>query len=271
VEDLENFCGPIIQTASFCFERTENHLRGECHCGVGCAAVGHLKQLSFADKFLIEDMDYSFLDHTCVKYHTEEPFLELLCLDSIDAVNCEYENGEFPILNGIYVNLNQGKAGELHFLPGTPVRGIRVIVKEAFYNAYVKSRFPRDDLDIPYLTGMYGNSHRNPKLYMIFKQIRDSISAGVNSEITTRARFWRYCIPSPIWTRRPSSANCPAQIWLPWKRLEESWTSGCGSRQRSRNWRDSQAQAPQNCKKILKRHSALQFTRMFKQNARQEH
>jgi AraC-like DNA-binding protein len=180
---VKDFCGRIVQTGELCFERIEEHLCGDCPDSVDCVAEGYAKQLSFEDKFLIEDMNYSFLDHAQVKYHTPELFLELLCLDSINAINREYENGDSPIISGIYANLNQGKAGELCFLPGTPIRGIRIVVKEAFYDAYLKNRFPHDELNVSHLTGIYGNPQRSPKLRMIFRQIRDSIHMGVDSEI----------------------------------------------------------------------------------------
>jgi AraC-like DNA-binding protein len=174
--------GRIVQTGALCFERVET-MEGACLENTDDLVEGYVRELTLGDKFSIEDMDYSFRGHACVKYHTQEPFLELLGLDAIEAVNREYENGDFPILSGIYVNLNQGKAGELRFLPGATVRGVRIIVKEAFYNACLKSRFPRDELDISRLLGMYGGLCRNPRLRMIFGQIRDSIRSGVDSEI----------------------------------------------------------------------------------------
>jgi AraC-like DNA-binding protein len=170
--------GHIVQTGELCFESIES--TGTVRVG-RAVAEGVVRQLSFDGKFSVENMDYRFDRPAVVPYGTKERFIELLCLDSVEAVNRERGEGEFKITGGVYVYLNQGKNGELVFSPNVPVKGIRIVVREKFYQAYLKNHFPQEPLDIGRLFTLNNTSCLNPELRLVFGQIRQNVEAGVTS------------------------------------------------------------------------------------------
>jgi hypothetical protein len=127
--------------------------------------TGRIKQLSFRDRIFIEQMDYQYKLPVSKQYHTKRPFIELLCLDSVRALN-RYNN-----------------AGELFFLSEKPIRGMRIIVFEEFYHDALKQRFPYDHLNIENLAAYNNQNYTNPALQLIFSQIKRSITAGVSAEL----------------------------------------------------------------------------------------
>jgi hypothetical protein len=51
-------------------------------------------------------MAYSFISEANVKYQAKEPFIEILCLDSADALNCERGSGAETIHSGIHIHFH---------------------------------------------------------------------------------------------------------------------------------------------------------------------
>jgi AraC-like DNA-binding protein len=145
--------------------------------------TGHVKQLSFHDKIFIELMNYQCRLSISKQYHTQIPFIELICLDSVKALNRYNNSDAFSIDSGIHIYLNTGKAGELVFLSDIPVKGIRIVVFEEFYNCNLKQRFPGDVLNIDSLIQFNNQNHTNPALQLIFSQIRESVELGIMSEL----------------------------------------------------------------------------------------
>jgi AraC-like DNA-binding protein len=174
----EKAIGRIVQNGKFCFEAMNNDLNcDECE---SCDVAGYVNQLSFEKKFFIEDMDFTFFSDTHIKYQANEPFIEILCLDSINAINSEYGK---EIHDGIYINLNHGNHGEMRFYNNTPIRGIRIVVKNWFYNEHLIHRFPQEKLDFTFFIKMKYICFLNPELQAVFSQIRNSIRSGENCEI----------------------------------------------------------------------------------------
>jgi AraC-like DNA-binding protein len=145
--------------------------------------TGHIKQLSFRGKIVIEQMDYSFLYPVSRQYHTQVPFIELLYLDSGKIVNRDSISVETLVNAGIHIYLNTGEMGELVFSPDVPVKGIRIIVREEFYNGDLKERFPFDNLNIDNIKQLTNQNHSNPELQLIFNQIKKGIEVGIRSEL----------------------------------------------------------------------------------------
>jgi AraC-like DNA-binding protein len=147
--------------------------------------TGHVKQLSFRDRIFIEHMDYRCCFPVTKQYHTQIPFIELICLDSAKALNRCNNSDEFSIDSGIHIYLNTGKTGELVFSSDIPLKGIRIIVFEEFYNRTLQQRFPCDVLNIDSLVQFNNQNHlrSNPALQLIFSQIRENIKSGIMSEL----------------------------------------------------------------------------------------
>lgn len=206
--------GRIVQNGEFCFEVTD-HCADCDECG-SCVACGYINQLSFESKFLIEDMDYLFSAEARIEYRPKEPFIEILCLDSIDAVNCERNHGAAIIQNGVHIHFHQAAQGELRFSPAAPIRGVRIVIKGRFFNDYLVRRFPQETLDFILLGGTKNKCLQNPRLQVIFSQIRHSVRSGVECEIYYESKiiellyiFMELNNPAPD-KRRLSSADMTA-------------------------------------------------------------
>jgi AraC-like DNA-binding protein len=145
--------------------------------------TGHIKQLSFREKIFIEQLDYKFRYPVSKRYHTQVPFIELLYFDCAKIVNRVNSFVETSINAGIHIYLNTGDAGELVFLPDIPMKGIRIIVYEKFYNCDLKQRFPYDSLNIDNVKQFANENHSNPELQLIFSQIKKGIELGIRSEL----------------------------------------------------------------------------------------
>jgi AraC-like DNA-binding protein len=171
--------GRIVQNGEFCFELgTHSITSGETE---PCLAVGHIKQVAFRDDFFIEDMAYSFLSEANVEYQAKEPFIEILYLDSIDALNCEQGNDVVAIRDGAYIHFHQECRGELKFLADTPVRGIRIVIKNRFLSDQLLDKFPKGALDFLLLDELKNQCLQNHRLLIVFRQLRDSVRADTRS------------------------------------------------------------------------------------------
>ncbi|MDR1088613.1 MAG: hypothetical protein LBL23_05020 [Coriobacteriales bacterium] len=110
--------GRIVQNGEFCFETVGPHTEScadyteHVECG-SCLAFGSVNQLAFERKFLIEDMDYVFSSKAHIACQPKEPFIEILCLDSIEAVHCEQDNTMITVQQGVHIHFHQAEKGEL--------------------------------------------------------------------------------------------------------------------------------------------------------------
>jgi AraC-like DNA-binding protein len=175
-DHIEQVEGPLFRKLKKCSGYN-------CFIGNDNIVTGHVKQLSFHDKIFIELMDYQCCLPVSKQYHTQIPFIELIYLDSVKALNRYNNSDEFSIGSGIHIYLNTGKAGELVFLSDIPVKGIRIVVFEGFYNCNLKQRFPCDILNIDSLIQFNNQNHPNPALQLIFSQIKESMELGIMSEL----------------------------------------------------------------------------------------
>ncbi len=173
----------VEQGESLFFKQVEASGCYNYYEATGEAAEGFIKQFSFGNKFCVEAMDYQFNCFACKHYHMPAQFIEMIYLESAGVVNRERGIHDFSVDAGINIYLNQGNPGKLIFSPGIPVRGIRIIVFEAFYQNYLKDRFPEDMLNIPNLTRLNNQSYSNPALQLIFEQIKHSLASGIASEL----------------------------------------------------------------------------------------
>jgi AraC-like DNA-binding protein len=144
---------------------------------------GFDQPLAFDGKFTVERMEYTFNCPVSMSYHIQEGFVELLCLESVQAVNREYGAGEFKMGSGMYVYRNQGRRGEFVFFPGTPVKGIRIQIPEEFYRDYLKNHFPIKELDAPYPLAFNNKPYTSPAVRFVFGQIQRSMKAGIDLEL----------------------------------------------------------------------------------------
>lgn len=173
--------GRMVQNGGFCFEPVDP-CNGCDELGA-CLAAGEIKQLAFEDHFLLEDMDYSFLADTNIQYQASAPFVELLCLDSIDATDCMGSFDAASVHSGIYVNVNNETQGELHFRAEIPIRGMRIVVREHFLKGALLSRFPAGALDFLFSGQTRSGGFQHPGLRLIFSQIKNSMRSGIDCEI----------------------------------------------------------------------------------------
>lgn len=146
-------------------------------------ATGHIKQLTFNNKFFISSMDYAFRYPTRKDYTLTNQFLEILYLESIKAESWEYEFGRFQVQSGIGTHINQKHQGKLVFLPTTPVRGIQIMIWEEFYLQYLRERFSSNALNVSDLIKMNYKSCFSPDLQLVLKQIKHSMESDVSSEL----------------------------------------------------------------------------------------
>jgi AraC-like DNA-binding protein len=173
--------GRIVQNGEFCFEFGDNYI-GSGTQGA-CLADGYISQLASRSGFLIEDMDYAFRADARVAYQGGEPFIEILCLDSINALHCERNNDAAAIRSGVHIYFHRAEQGELRFFAGTPIRGLRIVIKDKFFNERPIRGFSWEPADF----SVYGQTKdtllQNPKLRVIFSQIRGSIHSGMEREL----------------------------------------------------------------------------------------
>lgn len=146
-------------------------------------ATGHIKQLTFENKFFISHMDYAFRYPTRKDYTLSNQFMEILYLESIQAESWEYGFGRFPVQAGIGAHINQKHKGKLVFLPSAPVRGIQIMIWEEFYLQYLRERFSNNILNFSNLIKMSYRDCFSPELQLVLRQIKHSIEAGVSSEL----------------------------------------------------------------------------------------
>jgi AraC-like DNA-binding protein len=162
-----------------------NEVCGGCDCflGDGDVAEGWVRQITFPGKFFIERMDYRFRCFVAKPYSGSVPFIELLCLDSVEYVNRETDGGEFAGGPGMNAVLNAVKSGELVFSPFVPITGVRVVIFERFYRHMITERFRDAALDVDALAQFRGGIPVNSAVRLVFSQIRQSMELGINSEM----------------------------------------------------------------------------------------
>lgn len=146
-------------------------------------ATGHIKQLTFENKFFISRMDYAFRYPTRKDYTLSNQFMEILYLESIQAESWEYGLGKFQVQAGIGTHINQKHKGKLVFFPSAPVRGIQIMIWEEFYLQYLNERFSGNALNISNLMKMNHKSCFSPELQLVLRQIKHSMEADVSSEL----------------------------------------------------------------------------------------
>jgi AraC-like DNA-binding protein len=144
---------------------------------------GVVQLFSSRGKFSVENMDFQFSRPVVIPYNAKECYIELLCLDSLEAVNRELGEGEFKYGKGIYIYMNQGNSGEVFFSPSVPVKGVKIVIRENFYRSYLNRRFPNDHLNVDHLSNMNNKNCHNPELAFIFAQIRRNMTCGIDSEL----------------------------------------------------------------------------------------
>jgi AraC-like DNA-binding protein len=173
--------GRIVQNGEFCFELGET--RAGCGTRGTCLADGCISRLASRSGFLIEDMDYAFREDSRIAYQGGEPFIEILCLDSIHALHCERNNDAAAIKSGVHIYFHREDRGELRFFAGTPIRGLRIVIKDKFFNEHPFRGFPREPEGLS-LPGQAENKLlQNPQLRVIFSQIRGSIRSGMERDL----------------------------------------------------------------------------------------
>jgi AraC-like DNA-binding protein len=64
-----------------------------------------------------------------------------------------------------------------------PVRGVRIAIKGRFLSDYLTRRFPQETFALPLRDRAKNACLRNPRLQVIFSQIRNSIRSGVECEM----------------------------------------------------------------------------------------
>ena len=173
--------GRVVQNGGFCFEPTDPC--DNCDEQGSCFAVGQIDQLAFENRFLLEDMDYAFLSDARVQYRAREPFVELLCLDSIDAMDSGNGQGAASVRGGIHVNYNRETQGELRFGARVPIRGVRIVIHDRFLKDELRDRFPAGALDFLFFGRAKSGGFQHPGLRLIFSQIKNSIHSGVDCEV----------------------------------------------------------------------------------------
>jgi AraC-like DNA-binding protein len=178
-----NSSASVEQPLELCFRQTKNDGAFTFFEADKEFATGYIKQLTFANKFLISRMDYAFRYLTRKDYTLANQFMEILYLESIKAESWEYEFGRFPVQAGIGTYINQNHQGKLVFLPATPVRGIQIMIWEEFYLQYLKDRFSDNALNVGDLIKMNYKSCFSPELQLVLRQIKHSIESGVSSEL----------------------------------------------------------------------------------------
>jgi AraC-like DNA-binding protein len=137
--------------------------------------VGKVKQISFDNRFFIEDMDFRFRRTSASHHFTRAKFVEILCLDSISATYREYGGAEVPVGTGVSVNRGQGIDGELVFLPDIPVRGIRIVIDEDFYTSARANIFSCDFSDPGDSGTTSGINAHDPELRLVFGQVKRAV------------------------------------------------------------------------------------------------
>ena len=171
------------QDEALCFHRTGQRGCFDCFEANEGMATGFIKQLSFKNKFLLANLDYRFNRLTSKHYHMPKQFVEIIFLESIKAVNWEYDAGQFPVAAGISVFLNRGNAGKIVFFPDVPVQGIRIVVFEDFYLNDLHDRFSQEPLNIYRLIELNNQQRSAPELQLVFRQIKYSMESEVASEL----------------------------------------------------------------------------------------
>jgi AraC-like DNA-binding protein len=177
----QKVAGRIVRNGEFCFEFGEDRL--DCKTRGACLADGCISQLASRSGFLIEDMDYAFRADSRVAYQGGEPFIEILCLDSINALHCERNNNVAAVRSGVHIYLHRENQGELRFFAGTPIRGLRIVIKDKFFSERPVRGFPQEPADFQVFGQMKDIFLQNPKLRIIFSQIRGSIRSGMEQEL----------------------------------------------------------------------------------------
>jgi AraC-like DNA-binding protein len=172
---IENFAIP--QAENRFFRRVDVCDGCDCFLGDGDVAEGYIKQIEFPGKYLVECMNYCFRRFVAKRFHTTPAFIELLCLDSVDYSVHEDEADELRATSGMRIVICAEKSGELVFAPDIPVRGVRVVVHETFYQDVISKKFPTETADI------FKGDLSNPASRLVFSQIRQSMESGIASEM----------------------------------------------------------------------------------------
>jgi AraC-type DNA-binding domain-containing proteins len=173
----------VEQPLELCFRQTKSDGAFDFFEANKELATGGIQQLTFKNKFFISRMNYAFHYPTRKDYTSSDQFMEILNLESINAESWEYEFGRFPVQTGISTYINLEHQGKLIFLPDIFVRGIRIMIFEAFYLQYLQERFSGNELDVHDLIKMNYQSYFNPQLQLVLRQVKCSIEAGVASEL----------------------------------------------------------------------------------------
>jgi AraC-like DNA-binding protein len=137
--------------------------------------VGSIKQISFDNRFFIEDMDFRCRRLSVRRHFTPAKFVEILCLDSVGAVYREYGGAVVSVGTGVSINRVLDINGELVFLPDIPVRGIRIVIDEDFYTSSRANIFScafsdPGDSDMTPRTNIH-----DPELRLVFGQVKRAV------------------------------------------------------------------------------------------------
>jgi AraC-like DNA-binding protein len=171
----------ITQTEDIFFIKIEKSKHCRYFRGNGELAQGYIKQVSFHNLLFIEQMDYRFYVPVSKWYQTQVPFIKIFCLDSSKVLNQDICSGESFINRDIHICKNMGIQGNLVFSPNVPVRGLRIIIFDEFYNHYMRQRFPDDDLRFNALAQFDNKNYTSPELQLAFNQINQSMKLGIES------------------------------------------------------------------------------------------
>ena len=198
---IDNFA--VAQAENPLFRRMDTCDGCDCFLGDGDIAEGYIKQIDFPGKFLVECVNYCFRCFVAKRFHVNPAFIELLCLDSVDYSVHEDEADRVRATSGMRLITKVDKSGKLVFAPDIPIRGVRVVIYENFYQSAISKKFPIEAANI------FRGDFSNPASRLVFNQIKRSMESGIASEMYYESKILEllFLIASRAWVAEPQRGN----------------------------------------------------------------
>jgi AraC-like DNA-binding protein len=178
---------------------------------------GHITAALLDSGTSIEVMDYRFSQHTVVACDAQDPFIEFLDLESVEAV-CWLGANSCPVAPGMHVTLCSEAGSQLVFSADVPVRGMRIRLPLSCYDNEILTKFPHDAPNHDFLRSYISRPFCDPQMRGVFQQIKSGIFSGIGSELYFESKLLELIHLFAV--RRGSAGRCRDSLAQPVERVK---------------------------------------------------
>lgn len=145
---------------------------------------GYMFELIYHDSLFISTADITFnkaVERILDAF--EKPFIELIYVESGYICRCQRGYKNITLKPGMNIFVNNYKPMKMLYKPNEPLRFVAITLFADFYDKYINSKFPEENINIISALKYIPKTYTTPEIALIFKQLKSKMSSDVNNRI----------------------------------------------------------------------------------------